>query len=61
MSDSIKLMYNTEISIICKKMWKKDGFRVAYNFLIGTTLHFHECSPFWVGIFITLNKENYHV
>jgi len=24
-------------------------------------VHLHECSPFWVGIFITFNKENYHV
>ena len=25
------------------------------------SVHLHECSPFWVGIFITDNKENYHV
>jgi len=33
-------------------------FRYRDNFV-----HFHECSPFWVpvGIFITFNKENYHV
>jgi len=30
-------------------------------FIRGTTLHLHECSPFWVGIFITFNKENYCV
>ena len=23
------------------------------------SVHLHECSPFWVGIFITFNKENY--
>jgi len=22
------------------------------------SVHLHECSPFWVGIFITFNKEN---
>ena len=25
------------------------------------SVHLYECSPFWVGIFITFNKENYHV
>ena len=25
------------------------------------SVHFHECSPFWVGIFFTFNKENFHV
>jgi len=25
------------------------------------SVHVHECSPFWVGIFITFNKENCHV
>ena len=25
------------------------------------SVHLHECSPFWVGIFVTFNKENYHV
>ena len=25
------------------------------------SVHLHECSPFWVGIFITFNQENYHV
>ena len=25
------------------------------------SVHLHECFPFWVGLFITLNKENYHV
>jgi len=25
------------------------------------SVHLHECSPFWVGIFITFDKENYHV
>jgi len=25
------------------------------------SVHLHECSPFWVGIFITFIKENYHV
>ena len=24
------------------------------------SVHLHECSPFWVGIFITFNNENYH-
>ena len=27
----------------------------------GNSVHLHECSPFWVGILITFNKENYHV
>jgi len=25
------------------------------------SVHLHEYSPFWVGIFITLKKENYYV
>jgi len=25
------------------------------------SVHLYDCSPFWVGIFITLIKENYHV
>jgi len=25
------------------------------------SLHLHECSPFWVGIFIIFWKENYYV
>jgi len=25
------------------------------------SVHLYECSPFWVGIFITCNKEDYHV
>ena len=32
------------------------SFRYRDNFV-----HVHGRSPFWVGIFITLNKENYHV
>jgi len=28
---------------------------------MDNSVHLHECSPFWVGIFITFNKENYHV
>jgi len=48
---------------------------VSFVFAISAEFHFHipsisywensvylhECSPFWVGIFITFNKENYHV
>jgi len=30
------------------------SFRYSDN-----SVHLHECSPFWVGIFITLKKENY--
>jgi len=31
-------------------------------FVLETTLYIlHECSPFWVAIFIAFNKENYHV
>jgi len=25
------------------------------------SVHLHECSPFCAGIFVTFNKENYHV
>jgi len=25
------------------------------------SVHLHECSPFWVGIFITFSKDNYYV
>jgi len=25
------------------------------------SVHLHECSPFCASIFITFNKENYHV
>jgi len=25
------------------------------------SVHLHECSPFWVGIYITYNKENYRL
>ena len=32
------------------------SFHLRDNFV-----HFHECSPFWVGIFIIFNNENYHV
>ena len=28
---------------------------------IDNSVNVHECSPFWVGIFITFNIENYHI
>ena len=50
----------TELSVIYKKMlgcWRrKPSFHDGDN-----SVHLHECSPFWVGIFITFNKENYNV
>ena len=29
--------------------------------LRDNSVHLHDCSPFWVGIFIIFNKENYYV
>ena len=50
----------TELSVIYKKMhgcWRrKQPFHYIY-----ISVHLHEWSPFWVGIFITFNKENYNV
>ena len=37
-------------------VWYKSLFRYRDN-----SVHLHEFSPFWVDIFITFNKENYHV
>ena len=31
---------------------------LRYN---DNSVHLYECSPFWVGILINLNKENFHV
>jgi len=32
------------------------------RFVIGTTMYIYMSAfPFWVGIFFTFNKENYHV
>ena len=28
---------------------------------MDNSVHLHDCSPFWVGIFITFNKENFYV
>jgi len=28
---------------------------------MDNSVYLHECSPFWVGIFITFNKEKYHI
>ena len=46
--------------VLCKKclvflLWIP-SFRLRDN-----SVHLHECSPFWIGIFITFNTENYHV
>jgi len=32
----------------------------SFHFM-DNSVHLHECSPFWVGIFDSLCKENYHV
>jgi len=35
---------------------------LIYSFrLMDISVHLQECSPFLVGNFITINKENYHV
>ena len=31
---------------------------LRYN---DNSVHLYECSPFWVGILINFNKENFHV
>jgi len=35
--------------------------KILLSFSLGTTLHLHECSPFWVCIFFTFNNENYQM
>jgi len=40
--------------------------KITIDIFIGmvyslNSVHLHECSPFWVGIFIILCKENYNV
>ena len=32
---------------------------IPYFYYRDNSVHLLECSPFWVGIFITFNKENY--
>ena len=33
----------------------------SFTQLSSKCAYLHECSPFWVVLFITFNKENYHV
>ena len=67
----IIIIYNTTwriLSVLCTT-WYDIMYRVLYsdwpNMFIPSfryrdnSVHLHECSPFWVGIFITVNIENY--
>ena len=44
-------------------MWLRGTVAQFPPFVIDrdNSVYLRECSPFWVGIFITFNKENNHV
>ena len=44
--------------VLCGKLFEGPLFPFRYR---DKSVHLHECSPFWVGIFVTFIKETYQV